>query len=589
MRLSRSHLCTLRETPSGADSESHKLLLKAGLVVAHAAGIYSYTPILWRAIKKLMAIVSEEMDRAGAQEMLMPVLSPEELWERSGRLQVYGESGLLFRLRDRRDARFVLGPTHEEVVTDLVGRTVSSYRQLPLTLYHQGVKFRDEGRPQYGLIRSREFVMKDAYSFDSGRAGLDASYAAMRAAYERILARCELDHVYVEADVGEIGGASSEEVLVLAPGGTEVLLRCTGDGCAHVAPEALARSACEAPAPAEPLPMAEVATPGVTTIEQLAGFLPGVPVARMVKSLIFRAGGDAVMVLIRADCEASEEKVKRAVVVGPVALAGPDDVRDLTGAEVGFAGPVGLAAGSPIRVLADETVRGLGSYVCGANRTDHHLVNVNLGRDAPEAEYLDLRLARAGEPCALCGAALERLTAFEAGHLFMLGTRYSSAMGATFLDSSGQQRPFEMGCYGLGITRLVALAVEQQHDDRGIVWPKALAPYQVHLVLLSPDRPSAVEAAETIYANLLEAGVDVLYDDRADVRAGVKFADADLLGMPWRINVGRAVDQGLVELVERATGLVTEVPVEDAVAVTAKLASRESGRHGGPPRLARPE
>ena len=571
MRLSRSHLRTLRETPSGADSESHKLLLKAGLVIAHAAGIYSYTPILWRAIRKLMAIVSEEMDRAGAQEMLMPVLSPEELWERSGRLQAYGESGLLFRLRDRRDARFVLGPTHEEVVTDLVGRTISSYRQLPLTLYHQSVKFRDEGRPQYGLIRGREFTMKDAYSFDADRAGLDASYAAMRAAYERILARCELDHVYVEADVGEIGGASSEEVLVLASGGSEALLRCTGDGCGHVGQEALARSACEPPAPAEPLPVTEVATPGVTTIEHLAGFLPDVSVTRMVKSLIFRAGDDAVMVLIRADREVSEAKVRRVVAGHEVALAGPDDVRDLTGAEVGFAGPVGLPAGSPIRVLADETVRGLGNFVCGANRTDHHLVNANLGRDAPEPEFADLRVARAGEPCARCGAALERLAAFEAGHLFMLGTNYSSAMGATFLDSSGRETPFEMGCYGLGITRLVALAIEQKHDDRGIVWPKALAPYQAHLVLLSPDRPPAVEAAERIYEQLLEAGVDVLYDDRADVRAGAKFADADLLGMPWRINVGRAADSGIVELVERATGLVTEVPVDEAVALTARL------------------
>jgi prolyl-tRNA synthetase len=570
MRLSRSYLSTLRETPSGAECASHQLLLKAGLIVAHAAGVYSYTPLLWRSMRRLMAIVSEEMDGAGAHEMLMPVLQPEELWERSGRLEQYG--GLLFRLHDRREARFALGPTHEEVVTDLVGRTVSSYRQLPLTLYHQGVKFRDEARPQFGLVRAREFLMKDAYSFDADAEGLEASYAAMRAAYGRILERCELEHAFVEAEVGEIGGSSSEEVVVLAAGGTEELLRCTNADCAVAEWAETAHARPEPVVAGEGLSMVEAPTPGVTTIEQLRAAFPDVPLGRMVKSLLFRVTTDparepeAVLALVGAAHAVSEAKLLRALGAQAATLAEPEDVRAVTGAEVGFAGPVCLPAARRVRVVADEGLRGLGDTLCGMNRTGYHALHVELGRDCPEPEYHDLRLAATGDRCARCGAELASVRGFEVGHLFKLGTKYSAAMGARFLDATGQERPFEMGCYGLGLSRLIAATIEQRHDERGIVWPEALAPYGVHVVLLSPDRPEAVEVADHICEELAAAGCEALYDDRTEVRAGAKFADADLLGMPWRLNVGRGAARGTVELVERATGTSTEMAVAEAVA-----------------------
>ncbi len=583
MRLTRSHFATLKEDPRGAESASHKLMLRAGLILANAAGIYTYSPLLWRTLKKIAAIVSDEMDRAGAQEMMMPMLQPEELWARSKRLDAYLASGLLWRVRDRRGGWYALGPTHEEIATEFVDRTVSSYRQLPLTLYHQGAKFRDELRPQHGVIRAREFLMKDAYSFDADEEGLARSYAAMREAYGRILERCGLDYIVVRADVEDIGGTDSEEFVVAAEGGMDLSLKCSA-GCGYAASASVAESAVQPPAPAEPRPLRREATPGVTSVDQLRAFFPDLDARDMVKTLVYSVAYEGstrreiAVALIRADRDVNETKLRQALGALAVELADDAAVREATGAEVGFAGPLGFVnhqrTGYDVRVIADETVRGMRNFLCGLNETDHHALDVNMGRDLPEPEYRDIRFAAPGEPCPRCGAALEEVRGIEVGHLFRLGTRYSAAMGATYLDQDGAARPFVMGCYGLGTSRLAAAAIERRHDERGIVWPESIAPHLVHLVGLNMEDATIAEVAERTYEALLAAGVEVLYDDRPELRAGVKFADADLLGLPWRVNVGRGAADGRVEIVARATRAVTEVGADEVVAWLAERAGR---------------
>jgi prolyl-tRNA synthetase len=505
MRMTRCHFATLREFPADAEVISHKLMAKAGLILKTGSGIYSYAPIFLRTLRKIMRIVSEEMDRAGAQEMLMPIAQPQELWERSGRLENYIKSGILWRAQDRKGGWFALGPTHEEVITDFVGRTLNSYKQLPQILYQQQDKFRDELRPRFGLMRGREFIMKDAYSFDADEAGLDASYRKMREAYFKIFKRCGLEFIVVQADAGQIGGTGSEEFMVTADAGEDQLLYC---GCGYAANVEKASSRTDAPYAAEPKPMHKEPTPGVKTVGQLCGFFPDLTPARMVKTILYnatfpgKAEFETVGVLMRGDQDINEVKLINALGALTVELADEDTVRRVTQAEVGFAGPVGFVQGEGyrIRLIADRTVRGMTNFLCGCNTTDFHSLDVNFGRDIPEpAEYHDVRLARVGEPCPVCGGPLKTARGIEVGHIFKLGTKYTVAMNATFLDENGKSQPFIMGCYGIGSSRIAAAAVEQRHDDKGICWPVTIAPYHVHLLGLNMKDEAVKSVGEAIY------------------------------------------------------------------------------------------
>ncbi|MBX6423916.1 proline--tRNA ligase [Thermosulfurimonas sp. F29] len=546
MRLSRYFLPTLREDPAEAEVVSHKLMLRAGMIRKLASGIYSYLPLGLRALRKVENIVREEMNRAGAQEVLLPLVQPAELWQETGRWKDYGKE--LLRFRDRKKHDFCLGPTHEEVITDLVRREVRSYRDLPLILYQIAPKFRDEIRPRFGIMRAREFIMKDAYSFDADEEGLDRSYARMYEAYERIFTRCGLRFRAVLADTGAIGGSESHEFMVLAETGEDRLAIC--EACGYAANVELAEGRSRFTYPdEEERPLEKVSTPGVKSVEEVAAFL-GVPPSRLVKTLLFKAEGQVVAVLIRGDLELNEVKLRNLLGVAEVEMADPETVERLTGAPVGFAGPVGL---SGVRILADLSVKGLRNFVTGANEADAHYVNVNYGRDFPEPEFHDLRVVTEGDPCPRCGRPLSITRGIEVGHVFKLGTKYSSAMRATFLDREGRERPIIMGCYGIGIGRTVAAAIEQNHDEAGIIFPREIAPFEAVILTLGPES-DLMEASERIYRELSGAGVEVLWDDR-DERPGVKFKDADLIGIPYQIIVGRRFrETGEVELKERATG-----------------------------------
>jgi len=546
MRLSRYFLPTLREDPAEAEVVSHKLMLRAGMIRKLASGIYSYLPLGLRALRKVENIVREEMNRAGAQEVLLPLVQPAELWQETGRWRDYGKE--LLRFRDRKEHDFCLGPTHEEVITDLVRREVRSYRDLPLILYQIAPKFRDEIRPRFGIMRAREFIMKDAYSFDADEEGLDRSYARMYEAYERIFTRCGLRFRAVLADTGAIGGSESHEFMVLAETGEDRLAIC--EACGYAANVELAEGRSRFTYPDEKeRPLEKVSTPGARSVEEVAAFL-GVPPSRLVKTLLFKAEGQVVAVLIRGDLELNEVKLRNLLGVAEVEMADPETVERLTGAPVGFAGPVGL---SGVRILADLSVKGLRNFVTGANEADTHYVNVNYGRDFPEPEFHDLRVVTEGDPCPRCGRPLSITRGIEVGHVFKLGTKYSSAMRATFLDREGRERPIIMGCYGIGIGRTVAAAIEQNHDEAGIIFPREIAPFEAVILTLGPES-DLMETSERIYRELSGAGVEVLWDDR-DERPGVKFKDADLIGIPYQIIVGRRFrETGEVELKERATG-----------------------------------
>ena len=508
-------------------------------------------------------IVREEMDRAGAQEILMPAVIPGELWRESGRWERYGPE--LLRMRDRYDREFCFGPTHEEVVTDLVRREIRSYRELPKNLYQIQVKFRDEIRPRFGLMRGREFIMKDAYSFHVDADDARREYRVMFDTYTRIFERCGLTFRAVEAGTGTIGGSLSHEFQVLAASGEDAIVSCERCGYAANVEKAEVRAA---PAAGAGGGLERVATPGKRSVEEVSTFL-GLPRERFIKTLLYAtAGGEAVAILVRGDHEASATKVQAALGGEPVALADEQAVERATGAPVGFAGPVGLK----IRMLADAALRGVRGAVAGANRADEHVVNVDQARDLPELVFADLRQARSGDACPRCdGGAFAEHRGIEVGQVFYLGTKYSEAMGATFLGADGRERPIEMGCYGIGITRTVAAAIEQHHDDAGIVWPAPLAPYGVHVVPVSVEDARLRETAEQLAASLDAAGVDALLDDR-DERPGVKFKDADLIGLPVRVTVGpRALARGCVELKTRTAREATEVPVGEAAARAAAL------------------
>ncbi|WJW76153.1 proline--tRNA ligase [Thiohalobacter sp. IOR34] len=543
MRTSRFPLSTLKEVPADAEIASHQLMLRAGLIRKLAAGVYNWLPLGLRVLRRVEAIVREEMDRAGALELLMPTVQPAELWQESGRWEQYGPE--LLRFHDRHQREFCLGPTHEEVITDIARRELRSYKQLPVNFYQIQTKFRDEIRPRFGIMRAREFLMKDAYSFHLDQASLDETYQQMFEAYSRIFTRLGLDFRPVAADPGSIGGALSHEFHVLAEAGEDAIAVCPdSDYAANVElAEALA-PAGERPAAAAELQAVD--TPQQHSIEEVSRFLD-VPPSQCLKTLIVHGSeeGSLVALVLRGDHELNEIKAKKhPAVAAPLVFASDAEVRAATGAAPGSVGPVGLE----IPLIADRAAAHLADFVCGANSDGRHLTGVNWGRDLPEPEVADLRNVVEGDPSPDGKGRLHILRGIEVGHIFQLGTKYSEAMKATVLDEAGREAVMIMGCYGIGVSRVVAAAIEQNHDERGILWPEPIAPFRVAICPMNMKKSQRVrEAAERLYAEFLDAGVDVLFDDR-DVRAGVMFADMELIGIPHRVIVGeRNLDQGLVE------------------------------------------
>ena len=543
MRLSQYPINTVKETPSEAEVISHQLMLRAGMIRRVAAGIYSWLPLGLRTLRKVEAIVREEMNRAGAFELLMPAIQPAELWQESGRWNDYGPE--LLRLKDRHERNFVVGPTHEEVITDIARREIKSYRQLPVNFYQIQIKFRDEVRPRFGVMRAREFIMKDAYSFHCDERSLAEGYAAMRRAYTRMFQRMGLNFRTVQADTGAIGGNASEEFQVIATSGEDAIAISDADDFAanvELAP-ALAPAA---PRPPPTQPLERIPTPGAHTIEQLAALLK-VPATRCLKTLIVNGSdGTPVALLLRGDHDLNAVKAQKLPgIASPLRMASAAAVQAATGCAPGSIGPVGVTG---LRAYADHAALAMADFVCGANQQDVHYTGANWGRDMPEPAGADLRNVVTGDPSPSGNGQLQIVRGIEVGHIFQLGRKYSAAMNATVLDESGAAIPMLMGCYGIGVTRIVAAAIEQNHDQRGIIWPDPIAPFNVSLVPLNLHKSPRVRAvADALYAELSAAGIDVLYDDR-DVRPGVKFADAELLGIPHRVVVGeRGLDAGTLE------------------------------------------
>lgn len=571
MRASEILAPTLREVPAEAEVISHILMLRAGFIRKSASGIYTYLPLANRVIKKVSQIVREEMDRKGGQELILPIMQPAELWQESGRWDVYGDE--LFRLKDRHGRSFALGPTHEEIITDLVRNEIRSYKQMPMLLYQIQNKYRDERRPRFGLMRGREFIMKDLYSFDRDEAGLDESYNKMFDAYTRVFSRCGLKFRPVEADSGAIGGSSTHEFMVLAESGEAAIVYCTE--CEYAANVEKAEAcSVDTVTPMDMLPMEEVATPNARTIEEVTAML-GVGPENLIKTLIYETEKEEVVALVRGDREVNEIKLLNVLGALHLDLAGSETVQRITGAEVGFAGPVGL---KNVTIIADHEVMKMVNAVAGANKTGYHLKNVKPGRDFKPDMEADIRIVQAGEPCPRCNGTLAMARGIEVGQIFKLGTKYSKALGAKFLDENGKEQYIVMGCYGIGITRTVAAAIEQNHDQDGIIWPMSIAPFQVIVVPVSAKSSEQVELAERIYSQLLEAGIEVIIDDRSE-RPGVKFKDADLIGYPIRVTVGnKAVDEGRVEVRLRKTGDTRDLPVEEVVTYVKNLVDEEMKR-----------
>ncbi|RKN72420.1 proline--tRNA ligase [Paenibacillus ginsengarvi] len=544
MRLNQTLIPTLRDDPSDAEANSHRFMIRAGLIRQLASGVYSYLPLGYRVLRKLEAIIREEMEKAEAVEVLLPSLHPAELWQQSGRWDLYGDD--LMRLKDRHGRPFALGATHEEAITSLVRDEVKTYKRLPLTLFQIQTKFRDERRPRYGLLRGREFLMKDAYSFDADTSGLDRSYSRMYDAYTAIFTRCGLRFRAIEADSGSIGGTDTHEFMAVCDIGEDTIVHC--GGCGYAANLELAVSASSAAEPGSALTAPSLAeTPGVRTIAQLTRFLNVMP-EQIVKSIALLADERPVLVLVRGDREMNETKVKRLLGAADVQLMGELEITGLLRSAPGFIGPVNIPEN--VMIVADEEVRGLRDIVIGANELDRHWTGVTPERDFRIDRYGDLRSAADGDRCCRCGQPLLFDKGIEVGHVFKLGTRYSEAMRASFLDDSGRSLPYIMGCYGIGVSRLLAAIVEQHHDESGIVWPESIAPYRVHLIVIQPKDPVQLELAERLYRDLQASGVEVLFDDRSE-RPGAKFADADLIGIPLRITVGKRAADGFVECKRR--------------------------------------
>ncbi len=572
MKFSQLFVPTLKEDPKAAEVVSHKLLLRAGYIRKLAAGIYNYLPLGIRTVRKVEAIVREEMERAGAQEVLMPAVQPASIWQESGRWEFYGRE--LLRMTDRKGGEFCLGPTHEEVVTDLVRGELRSYRDMPLNLFQVQTKFRDELRPRAGLMRGREFIMKDGYSFDVDEAASKVTYQTMFDAYCRIFTRCGLDFRPVEADTGAIGGNLSHEFQVLADSGEDSIVSCPE--CGYTANiEKAELGADDVVAGGEAGPLTLIDTPAMRTIAELTAALE-IPASALVKTVVFIADDKPVVVLIRGDLDVNEVNLKIAVGAEQVHPARDGQVVKLTGAPVGFAGPVGLEGAD---IWADESLRGVVGAVVGANQEDKHYTGFDLARDVPDAKFGNFRGAGAGDLCGRCHKGrFEFFSGIEVGQVFHLGTKYSEAMKATYLGEDGAEHPMVMGCYGIGITRVVAAAVEQHHDANGIIWPLSLAPFHV-MILPMRDEPEIVEVAERLHDELNDVGVQTLLDDRYDLRPGVKFKDADLIGIPLRITIGpRSLKEGKVELKDRAGSETELVAVDEIVALLSARVKEAIGR-----------
>ena len=556
MRLSKLFTKTQREVPAEADTISHQLLVRAGMIQQLAAGVYSYLPLALRVLRKIENIIRDEMDKAGGQELSMPVLQPIELWQRTGRDVAFGNG--LFTLCDRRERTLALGPTHEEVVTDLASRHVKSYRDLPLLLYQIQTKFRDEPRPRGGLIRVREFTMKDLYSFDAGEDGLEQSYQKMLTVYQNIFTRCGLPTMLIEADSGAIGGKASHEFMVIAESGEDQIIYC--DNCRYAANAEKAESIKIKTDSGEPLPVEEVSTPGKTSIEEVAAFL-GVPQSHTLKAVFYIADGELIFVVIRGDIEVNEVKLKNLLKCTELRMATEAEVIE-AGIVAGSASPVGL---NGFKIIADDSITTVTNSVAGANKPDYHLRNVNYPRDFKADLIADIALARAGEGCPRCDGKLKSTHGIEVGHIFKLGTFLSEKLGAVYTDANGVSHHSVMGCYGIGLGRLLAAAIEQNHDDKGIVWPLAIAPYQVYLCPLYRDNTEVGTVAEKLYADLEKLGLEVLLDDRNE-SPGVKFNDADLLGIPLRVTISpRTLKTSSIEMKWRSEKESQLVPLEEAV------------------------
>jgi prolyl-tRNA synthetase len=570
MRYSQILLPTLKENPAEAEVVSHRLMLRAGFIRKLTSGIYTYLPFGLAAIRKVEKIVREEMNRAGAQELAMPMVQPADLWRETGRYEKYGPE--LLRFKDRHDRESCLGPTHEEVITDLVRRELHSYRDLPVNLYQIQTKFRDEIRPRFGLMRGREFIMKDAYSFDVSDEMAEVSYQKMYDAYKRIFTRCGLEFRAVEADSGTIGGSFSHEFMVLAKTGEDTIVVCKNCDYAANMEKAAVRVPVSQP-DVGMLEMTKVETPGKRKVESVCEFL-GIEPAELVKTLVYIADGKPVAVLIRGDRDVQEVKLKNLLGVADVVMADDKQVFDATGVPTGYLGPKGIA----IKVVADGEVAAMRNFVVGANEKNFHLKNVNIGRDFNVEAVADLRKITPDDPCPNCNGGLELTEGIEVGHVFKLGTQYSESMQAVFQDSDGSEKPFVMGCYGIGITRVVAAAIEQNHDQNGIVFPVPLAPYQVIILNLDLKDPAISGAAETLYNKFMNLGVETLLDDR-DERPGSKFKDADLLGIPFRIMIGkRFIKEGIVEVRRRRDGFTEEMDIDHAPELLqARIAAEISG------------
>ena len=564
MRSTKLFGKTLRDAPADADNVSYRLLARAGYIQQVAAGIFSFQPLGWRSILKIKRIMQQEMDAAGAQEINMPVVQPRDLWERSGRAATFVPP--LATFHDRRDRDMVLAPTHEETVTIMAAAGMTSYRDLPFTLYHIQTKFRDETRPRGGLLRVREFEMKDAYSFDRDQAGLDESFDAMVRAYHNIFSRCGTEAVMVEADSGPIGGKDSNEFVLLAETGEDTILMCDNPDCKYAANVEKAEFRKVANSPEQPGKVEEFATPGIKTIEALAK-AEGVTASKTAKAVFYSAGGEVLIVAIRGDYAVNETKLRNVLGGLEPRLATPEELK-AAGLVAGSASPVGLD--SKFKVVADSSLEMGANLLAGANREGFHLRNVNFPRDFKASMVGDIAEAKAGYPCPRCEGTLVSGRGIEVGHVFKLGTVYSQKMGAVFVDEAGEQKPALMGCYGIGVGRLLGAAVEANHDDNGIMLPRAIAPYEVYLAGLNLEDEEVRQKAEQLYADLQAAGIEVLFDDR-DEAPGVKFKDADLIGLPLRIVISkRSLQKGGVEVKPRRVKEFASVPVEEAVAEAQK-------------------
>lgn len=557
MKMSNLLMPTLREVPAEAEIMSHKLMLRAGLIRRMAAGIYSYLPLGLRTLKKVEQIVREEMDRAGALELLMPALLPAEAYQASGRWEVFGPS--MFKMKDRNDRDFCLGPTHEELFTQTVINEVRSYKEYPKTLYQIQTKYRDEARPRFGLMRGREFVMKDAYSFDLNAEGLDESYKKMYDAYCRIFTRLGLDFTVVDADSGAMGGSGSQEFMVKSPVGEDGIAYC--DACGYAANYEKAECVCSPKSYKEgDFDMEKIHTPNVHTIEELVAFM-NAEAHQFAKTIIYKADDKYVAAMVRGDREVNEVKLKNLVgAIDDLELAEPHMVREITKAQVGFAGPVGL----DIEVYVDNEVAEMKNFIVGANETDYHYQNVNINKDFTPTKVADIRTIETGDACPRCGKEIKTAQGIEVGHIFKLGTKYSDALGLNYLDENGKSQVVIMGCYGIGVTRCLAAAIEQNYDDNGIIWPVSIAPYHVIVTPVNYKDEEQAKLAEDIYNQLMDKGMDVLLDDRAE-RAGVKFKDADLIGIPVRIVVGKKCGEGIVEYKLRTADSAEDKSVDDAI------------------------